>query len=310
AATVDAVLTGAGGFRMGPFALMDLIGHDVNEAVTRQVWSALGHDPRFEPSLAQRALVEGGWLGRKSGRGAYDHSKDGPAQEATPAPPSPPPAGVIEHGESGLGALFERAGVPVTAGEGAGGSASGAAGGSAVVAGAVELPGGGRLIRCDGTLATEHAARLGAPVVVVDRTLDDAAATAVAVAASDGCPPAALAEAVGLLQAAGLAVHVIDDTPGLIVTRTVAMLVNVAVDALARGVADAADIDAAMRLGTNYPLGPLAWGDRWGAGAVLAILSNLQATYGDGRYRPSPLLRRRALAGAPLAAPSTKEDAR
>src|ERR1700722_12413046 len=59
---IDAVLTGAGGFRLGPFALMDLIGHDVNEAVTRTVWTAFGHDPRFAPSLAQRALVEAGWL--------------------------------------------------------------------------------------------------------------------------------------------------------------------------------------------------------------------------------------------------------
>ncbi len=56
---------------MGPFTLMDLIGHDVNEAVTRSVWTAFGHDPRFAPSLAQRALVEAGWLGRKAGRGMY-----------------------------------------------------------------------------------------------------------------------------------------------------------------------------------------------------------------------------------------------
>src|SRR6201996_4163756 len=68
---IDAVLTGAGGFRMGPFALMDLLGHDVNEAVTRSVWAAFGYDPRFAPALAQRALVEAGWLGRKSGRGVY-----------------------------------------------------------------------------------------------------------------------------------------------------------------------------------------------------------------------------------------------
>ena len=60
---IDAVLTGAGGFRMGPFALMDLIGHDVNESVTRSVWASFGYDPRFAPSLAQRSLVEAGWLG-------------------------------------------------------------------------------------------------------------------------------------------------------------------------------------------------------------------------------------------------------
>ena len=62
-ATIDAVLTQAGGFRMGPFALMDLVGQDVNEAVTRSVWAAFGYDSRFAPSLGQRAMV-GGRLAR------------------------------------------------------------------------------------------------------------------------------------------------------------------------------------------------------------------------------------------------------
>jgi 3-hydroxybutyryl-CoA dehydrogenase len=90
---IDAVLTGAAGFRMGPFALMDLIGHDVNEAVTRSVWAAFGYDPRFAPALAQRALVEAGWLGRKAGRGMYP-AGSAPAPAPAPAPgPAPPPPG-------------------------------------------------------------------------------------------------------------------------------------------------------------------------------------------------------------------------
>jgi hypothetical protein len=91
---IDAVLTGGGGFRMGPFALMDLIGHDVNEAVTRSVWSAFGYDPRFAPSLAQRALVEAGWLGRKAGRGVYPEEG---APAPAPAAAAPPPPAVTEH---------------------------------------------------------------------------------------------------------------------------------------------------------------------------------------------------------------------
>ena len=102
------------------------------------------------------------------------------------------------------------------------------------------------------------------------------------------------------LRAAGLDVHVIDDAPGLVVTRTVAMLVNLAVDALHQGVASGADIDTAMRLGTNYPLGPLEWGQRWEAATVCIVLSALQETYGDPRYRPSQLLRRRAASGEAL----------
>jgi 3-hydroxybutyryl-CoA dehydrogenase len=111
-------------------------------------------------------------------------------------------------------------------------------------------------VRCDGRPATALAKER--PVIVVDRTLDDATAAGIAIAASDGCPAAAVEEATRLLQAAGLIVYMIDDAPGLVVTRTVAMLVNGAVDARHKGVASAADIDTAMRLGNNYPLGPLA----------------------------------------------------
>ena len=100
-------------------------------------------------------------------------------------------------------------------------------------------------------------------MIVVDRVLNPAKATAIAIAPSDGCPPAALAETIGLFQAGRLDVFVIDDVPGLIVTRTVAMLANLAADALACRVASAADIDLAMRLGVNYPAGPLEWARRW-----------------------------------------------
>jgi 3-hydroxybutyryl-CoA dehydrogenase len=137
-------------------------------------------------------------------------------------------------------------------------------------------------------------------VIVVDRTLDDATATAIAVAPSAGCPADDLDMAVGLLQAAGLTVFVIDDVPGLIVTRTVAMLANLAADALASRVASAADIDTAMRLGVNYPQGPLAWAGQWGLRTVLATLDELENWYRDGHYRPSPGLRRAAATNGAL----------
>ncbi|MDD3434007.1 MAG: 3-hydroxyacyl-CoA dehydrogenase NAD-binding domain-containing protein, partial [Tepidiphilus sp.] len=73
-ATLDAVVREAGGFPMGPFELMDLIGHDVNFAVTSSVWSAYFYDKRFQPSLIQQELVWAGRLGRKSGRGFYDYA--------------------------------------------------------------------------------------------------------------------------------------------------------------------------------------------------------------------------------------------
>lgn len=74
-ATVDWAMTELGGFRMGPFSLMDFIGHDVNYVVTETIWKQFYCDPRFRPSLSQKRLLEAGWLGRKSGRGFYDYRK-------------------------------------------------------------------------------------------------------------------------------------------------------------------------------------------------------------------------------------------
>ena len=71
---IDWAMTTLGGFRMGPFELMDFIGHDVNYVVTESVWTALYYDPRFKPSLTQRRLLEAGLLGKKSGRGFYDYA--------------------------------------------------------------------------------------------------------------------------------------------------------------------------------------------------------------------------------------------
>ena len=73
AATIDWAMRELGGFRMGPFELMDLIGHDVNFAVTSSVFAAFYYDRRFTPSITQQRMVEAGMLGRKSGRGFYDY---------------------------------------------------------------------------------------------------------------------------------------------------------------------------------------------------------------------------------------------
>lgn len=77
-ATIDWAVKTLGGFRMGPFELMDFIGHDVNYVVTETVFTAFYFDPKFKPSFTQKRLVEAGFLGRKSGRGFYNYSKELP----------------------------------------------------------------------------------------------------------------------------------------------------------------------------------------------------------------------------------------
>lgn len=87
------------------------------------------------------------------------------------------------------------------------------------------------------------------------------------------------------------------DGPGLVRARTVCCLINEAAGLLLEGVASAEDIDQAMRLGMNFPHGPLAWADQIGLDAVLGVMTGLFNEWGDDRYRPSPLLRRMVAAG-------------
>lgn len=81
-ATIDWAMTEIGGFKMGPFTLMDYIGHDVNYVVTETVFQSFFYDPRYKPSFSQKRLLEAGWLGRKSGRGFYNYTEGA----AMPAP--------------------------------------------------------------------------------------------------------------------------------------------------------------------------------------------------------------------------------
>jgi len=147
------------------------------------------------------------------------------------------------------------------------------------------------LIETQGETAQALATRLGHPVVVVDRQEGDVAI--IAAAASN--PTSATRKAVHHLQQQGKRVLQVADYPGLLIWRTLAMIVNEALDALQKGVASEQDIDTAMRLGVNYPRGPLAWGEQLGWQRLLCLLENLQRHYGEERYRPCSLLRQRAL---------------
>lgn len=172
-ATIDWAMKEIGGFRMGPFELMDFIGNDINYTVTETVFAAFFYDPRYRPSFTQKRLVEAGYLGRKTGRGYYDYR---PGAE-NPAPRQ-------------------------------------------------------------------------------DRPLGDK-----------------------------------------IFRRILAMLINEAADAVFWQIASPEDVDLAMTNGVNYPKGLLRWADEIGLKTVLGQLEALQKEYGEDRYRPSPLLRRKVRNG-------------
>ena len=284
-ATIDAVLREGSGFKMGPFELTDLIGQDVNEAVTHSVWQAFFQDPKFTPSLAQRRLVESGLHGRKSGRGWFDYSEGAERPLPHTAAPCPAPEAVgIQGALAGpsrvLCELIEEAGIKIT-GERTPGESEGF----------IRLPGGAFLAMTNGRPATCDA---DGRYLRFDLSLDYRAATRIALTASRAASEADVAEAVGLFQALGKQVSLIRDAPGMIVARTVAMIVDFAVDAAEREVATPEDIDTAMRLGVNYPGGPMEWADRLGARWVRDLLDSLHHRMAGGRYAPSWALRHRA----------------
>ncbi|MFG3004334.1 3-hydroxyacyl-CoA dehydrogenase [Streptomyces calvus] len=281
-ATIDAVLRESGGFRMGAFELTDLIGQDVNESVTHSVWQAFFHDVRFTPSLAQRRLVESGRLGRKTGHGWYDHGDGAERPEPHTAEPADPPAYVVAEGGLGpasdLLAMIREAGIEVREEDEDNGTR-------------LVLPGGGQLVLADGQTSVEFR-----DVVYFDLALDYRKATRVALSHAQNTSPVTVAEATGLFQALGKKVSVIGDVPGMIVARTVARIIDLAHDAVAKGVATEDDIDTAMRLGVNYPLGPLEWSRRLGGGWACSLLDNLHECEPSGRYAPSLALYRHAYA--------------
>ena len=171
--TIDWAMKEIGGFRMGPFELMDLIGHDVNYEVTETVFREFYYDPRFKPSFTQKRLVEAGRLGKKSGIGFYNYREDAE---------KPEPDKNKELGQQ-----------------------------------------------------------------ILDRIL--------------------------------------------------AMLINEAADAVYMNIATIEDVDLAMKNGVNYPKGLLEWADELGPGRIFENVQNLQDLYGEDRYRPNPLLKRKALRG-------------
>ena len=301
-ATIDACLRGAG-FRMGPCELMDLIGHDTNFAVTQSVFDANFGDKRYVPSLVQREMVDGGLLGRKSGRGFFAYGAGG-GRDAR--------GGGGVRGAAGAARRDRRAARPRRRRRPLGGTTRGRGRPLRGRPGEpLERPADRHrraAPRATAAPATQVAADVGRARPRRLRPGDRARRRRTRHARSRWrSPRRASAEwreqAQEWLRIAGWQPQVVGDAPGLVVARTVAMLINEGADAVQQGVCTPEGADLAMKLGVNHPAGPFEFLARWDAVAVAALLGHLDAHYRGERYRVSPWLRERAWL-APLDPPT------
>jgi 3-hydroxybutyryl-CoA dehydrogenase len=287
---VDRVMRDVGGFRMGPFELMDLTALDVTQPASELLYTQFFHEARYRPSLVMRSRLDAGILGRKTKRGFYDYSSgEQAAPPEAPVPSAKPQSVWVSKaepaGHAALTQLLDKLGAPVES---------------------AAKPSAGALILVTpfGEDATTCALEQGLDpkrTVAVDTLFPMVKRRTIMT-----CPITETSyrdAAHGLLASDGVPVVVAKDSPGFIAQRIIAMIVNIGCSVAQNQTATPADIDKAVTLGLNYPHGPLAFGDRLGADRILKILTNMQRVYGDQRYRPTLWLSRRARLGVSLLTP-------
>jgi 3-hydroxybutyryl-CoA dehydrogenase len=295
---IDAIAR-AGGFRMGPFELQDLVGIDVGYEVSLSFHELSFGEPRWRPSPLSARMVAAGRLGRKSGRGWYEYPR---GDDEDPAPPG---AGggadriVVVAGE--LNVARELRGLAARAGFDARGQDE--AGGEVpwllVDCGAdpegprrrSHPPGPVALLCAEGSL---HALDAGGAAVGFHVLPPLGAATLVELTRGPGTAEIAAERAEAFFAALGKRTAWVGDGPGLVLGRMVCQLVNEACFAVGEGVGSREDVDDGMVLGLNHPRGPFAWCEAIGAEHALAVLDGLRIELGEERYRAAPLLRRLA----------------
>ena len=280
-AQVDAVMRDCGHFRMGPFELMDLTGIDVNFPVSMIVFEQFMNDPRLRTTTGHRALFEAGRFGRKSGEGHYRYDATGQAAD----PPSPDhrtdtdPAQVVAvatGGDGDLDELLDRAGLSARSDDGT-------------------MPIVAALYGEDASGFCERTGADHRRLVAIDTTGDTS--KRVTLMTAPGADPACRNAVAAAFAAAGVAPTVIQDSPGFILQRMRTMVANLGCEMAQIGLASPADIDTAMKLGLNYPMGPLELTEHMGVARTYETLSAIHEATADPRYRPSLWLRRRALLG-------------
>jgi 3-hydroxybutyryl-CoA dehydrogenase len=301
---IDRICRMAGGFRMGPFELMDLVGVDVGLDVSRSFYEQSFGEPRWRPSPIAVRTVAAGRLGRKSGRGYYEYPEGGGRHR--PPDPEPLQAGggdglIVIAGHSPLARALADAAVSagwdvafperaegreppflildLTQGEETD----------------VPLQGGPQAILCGAGSLTMLDPGGGAVGFHALPPLEEA--TLVELTRGPDSARSAQGAAERFFATLGKHTVWVGDAPGLVLGRIVCQLVNEAAFAVAEGVGSAADVDAGMVYGLNYPRGILAWGDEIGLEQVLAVLDGLYDERREERYRAAPLLRSLVMSG-------------
>jgi 3-hydroxybutyryl-CoA dehydrogenase len=267
---IDRICRLAGGFRMGPFELMDLVGVDVGFEVAKSFTELSFGEPRWKPSPIQARMVAAGRLGRKVGRGYYDYSRD-PYRPPDPEPLEP---------RGGQGRALRIVGEgPVADGLRERARAAGFRLGTGELTLDVDGEGPADLVLC-------ASRRLGARAPVGFNLLPPLGSLVELTGERD-------ARAEELFAALGFHHEWVGDAPGLVLGRIVAQLVNEAAFAIGEGVGAAEDVDAGLTLGLNHPRGPVEWGEAIGLPQVLAMIDGLWEERHEERYRAAPLLRSR-----------------
>jgi len=255
---IDRVVRIGGGFRMGAFELMDLVGIDVGFEVAKSFYEQSFYEPRWRPHPIQFRMAAGGRHGRKTNHGYYEYADD-PYRPQDPEPPepvadAPPPAdGATVEGDGFRAVSVAGASLATLAPD-------------ASTVGYYALP----------PIASAPLVELTRGPSTTDRAADAAQRH---------------------FERLGKHVEWVGDSPGLVLGRIVCQLVNEAAFALQAGVGSADDLDTAMRLGFNYPRGPLEWGEAIDLSRVLEVLDGLWAERHEEAYRACPLLRRAVAAG-------------
>jgi 3-hydroxybutyryl-CoA dehydrogenase len=320
--TIDRICRLEGGFRMGPFELMDLVGVETGFEISQSFYAQSFGEPRWRPSMIAARYVAAGLYGRKSGRGYYDY---GDGRHRAEDPPAPAPAAPPGNGEgvvviSGSSVLAEEL--------------RDAASAAGYEVRSPHAPTGGVLpalvLDCDSAPALQQSQassqegrpdrrgmaqpQRGARVVLCASgslsTLDPggsavgfhvlpplASAGLVELTRSESSSPVAAARAERFFGALGKHVAWVGDAPGLVLGRMYCQVINESAFALGEGVGSAEDIDTGMKLGLSHPHGPFEWADEIGLDHVLAVLTALCDEYREERYRPAPALRRLVAAG-------------